>query len=62
MLRAYGMWHWDELGIGGGHRARDGRWLSVANADFRFDTRAEFVRQVARLAALAAGAVQFLSS
>lgn len=54
MLRAYGMWHWDELGIGGGHRAGEGRYLSVANADLRFKTRGEFTRQVARLAALAA--------
>ena len=54
LLRAYNMWHWDDLGIGRDRRASTGRWLSIANADMRFKTRGEFARQVARLAALAA--------
>jgi hypothetical protein len=54
MMRAYGMWSWDELGIGAGRRTREVRFLSVGNADMKFRTRGEFTRQLMRLAALAA--------
>ena len=38
-------WRCASMTLARGNRAKEGRWLSLANADLRFKTRGEFTKQ-----------------